>query len=172
MLKLTHIYPFTTTFDRISGPLKCEIITGIWWMNCALLLFIHGICSFIIFDASLNNKFCFLCVWHITFDKHKLLRSLKQHYHHTTTPKTLMLSLNPSPSKGDILTSSSLPWTWFSMSISISQKCICIISGFKYFSGRCKVCVNTSELGLILYSHKKNYAHPPSKQWINLKMHY
>lgn len=65
MLKLVYIYPFTTISDHISSPLKCEIIMGIWLMNCALLLFIHGICSFIIFDASLNNKFCFLCVWYV-----------------------------------------------------------------------------------------------------------
>lgn len=62
VLKVVCIYPLTVVSDYISGPLKCEITMGLWLMNCALLLFIHGICSFIIFDASLNNKFCFLCV--------------------------------------------------------------------------------------------------------------
>lgn len=33
-------------------------------MNCVLLLFIHGTCSFIMF-ASLNNKFCFSWVWYV-----------------------------------------------------------------------------------------------------------
>lgn len=55
------VYPFTRYSGYISRFLKCEIFLGIWLMNCVLLLFIHGTCSFIMF-ASLNNKSCSSCV--------------------------------------------------------------------------------------------------------------
>lgn len=50
-------------------------------MNCVLLLFIHGTCSFIMF-ASLNNKFCFSWVWYI-FAKLFLIVSINLQSHLT-----------------------------------------------------------------------------------------
>lgn len=50
-------------------------------MNCVLLLFIHGTCSFIMF-ASLNNKFCFSWVWYI-FSKLFLIVSINLQSHLT-----------------------------------------------------------------------------------------
>ena len=50
---------------------------------------------------------------------------------------------------------------------NIMKTCL-YYSSFNYFLGRCKVCIDGSELGLLRYSHKQNDAHLPSKQWINL----